>query len=399
MNLIWLLLISCWGSDGQNLILMSPGEQKTISSPSDESITLSKPRIVKVDEYAQHIVIKARKEGEFFLEQKNKTSTIKVLSRNKKTQWEKWIQQVEKIPWLHWNYSHQLDLYGNIHRFEDWKKISTLSKLYNIPYSSYVQVSSDVKKEALKYFKKSHTYFKIKWNEPIEAFIPSFSSPDLFSSFGIQTQKIKWDESPLWLDVQLLVVEDKSNKMKLFKNQSSMNILETPFESLELQLQNFQNKGESQTLFQTQILIENNKTGNFFFGGEVPFHTYQKESLEQNTKWKPYGLSLEIKPKISQNQMIQLNLTANISDIDPTYSTKGSFSTKNHRVQTQVTLKNGQTLLLSGINRKQKGSSSQKPFQFSLPFLISTLTQKGEHREKTKAFIFINAKIQKTVPK
>ena len=396
-HFILAIFISCFmaqSSHGKNLILMFPGEQKILLSPADEKLTLSQPHIVKIEEHENYVVLKARKIGELFLEQKNKTSVIKVLNRNKKSYWEKWIQQVEKIPWLNWNYSTLLNLYGSIYQFKDWKKISSLSQMYQIPYESYITVSSEVKKEAMNYFNQEHSHFKIKWNKPITALIPSFVPSDVFSSFGIRIQKEEQTNSPLRINVQLLVVEDRSNKMKMFKNQSTINIIETPFESLQLQLQSFQNKGESHTLFQTQILIENNKTGKIFFGGEVPFHTYQKETLEKNTQWKPYGLSLEIKPAVSLDQTIQLLLTADISDIDPSYSASDSFATKNHRIHTQITLKNDQTLMLSSLNRNQRGFSRQNPFQFSLPFLVSALAQKGEHKEKTKAFVFLNAKIQ-----
>ncbi len=391
------LFISCFltkSSYGNQLILMYPGEQKILSSPQDEKLTLSQPHIVKIEEYENHIVLKARKKGELFLEQKNKTSVIKVLNINEKSHWEKWIQQVEEIPWLDWSYSNQLNLHGKLYRFKDWEKISMLSQMYRIPYEAYITVSSEVKREALTYFSQKKTHFRMEWSRPITVFIPPFVSSELFSYFGIRIQKEDQKVSPLLIHVHLLAVEDRSNKMKLFQSDSIMNILNTPFESLQLQLQNFQDKGESHTLFQTQILIENNKTGNFFFGGEVPFHNYNKESLERSTHWKPYGLSLEIKPVISLHQNIQILLTANMSDIDPSYSASSSLATKNHRVSTQITLKDGQTLLLSALKRNQKGVSRQNPFQLSLPSLLSALTQKGEHKEKTKAFIFLNAKIK-----
>ena len=393
MRLFVCLLLITSSANGQNLILLSLGERKKILSSQNEKITLSRSRIVKVENYEDFIILKARKEGELFLERKNKTYTIKVVNKNKKLQWNKWIQYVEKIPWLSWKYSDQLNLYGTFYRFKDWKKISELSQKHQISYRSYASVSDQVKKEVLSYFNQHVSDFKIKWNQPITATAPYFVSTNIFSFFGIKTEKSK--ASPLLIDVQLLVVEERLNKTELFQKSSVMSLLSDPFESIKLDLQKFQNKGESHTLLQTQLLIENNKTGKFFFGGEVPSYSYNKETLESRVRWKPYGLSLEIKPSVSTQNNIELLLTASLSDIDPSYSATDTPATKNHRVSTYITLKNGQTLLLSELRRNQKGISKKTPFQFSLPFWVSALVQKGKHKENTKAFVLINAKIKR----
>ena len=393
MRLFVCLLLITSSANGQNLILLSLGERKKILSSQNEKITLSRSRIVKVENYEDFIILKARKEGELFLERKNKTYTIKVVNKNKKLQWNKWIQYVEKIPWLSWKYSDQLNLYGTFYRFKDWKKISELSQKHQISYRSYASVSDQVKKEVLSYFNQHVSDFKIKWNQPITATAPYFVSTNIFSFFGIKTEKSK--ASPLLIDVQLLVVEERLNKTELFQKSSVMSLLSDPFESIKLDLQRFQNKGESHTLLQTQLLIENNKTGKFFFGGEVPSYSYNKETLESRVRWKPYGLSLEIKPSVSTQNNIELLLTASLSDIDPSYSATDTPATKNHRVSTYITLKNGQTLLLSELRRNQKGISKKTPFQFSLPFWVSALVQKGKHKENTKAFVLINAKIKR----
>ena len=394
MNTLFILLffVVTPSAYGKNLILMSLGEQKKIFSPQSESITLSRSRIVKIEDHEDFVILKARKEGELFLERKNKTYVIKVLNKNKKLHWKKWIQHVEDIPWVSWNYSNQLNLHGTFYRFKDWKKISDLSQKYQISYRSYVSASPQVKKEALSYFNQHASYFKIEWNQPVLVKTPSFSSSNIFSFFGIQNKQSK--TFPFLIDIQLIVIEDRSNKLEFFQKNSMMNILNSPLESIKLSLQKFQNRGESKTLFQTHLLIENNKTGKFFFGGEVPSYSYNKETLESRVQWKPYGLSLEIKPSISTQNNIDLLLTASLSDIDPSFSATDTPATKNHRVSTSIALKNGQTLLLSELQRDQTGNSKKTPFQFSLPLWTSSLMQKGEHKEKTKAFILINAQIK-----
>lgn len=397
LSLIVFFLTS--SSSAEQLILMSPGERKQILSPSSEDISLSHGGIVKIHEAENTISLLARKQGTVFLNHGSKTKIIKVLEEHTKSAWLEFINQISKNPWLKWNFSKDtIHILGSLHFFQTWKKLAQIAEKHNIPYEMRAEISPKIQKQAEDFFKQKGESlpFKIYWKAPVTAVSPeNFHSP-LFSSYGILTKKDdKKIFSPSLVEIHLLLTEISSNHAQLFQIKNAISLLPLSIKDIMGRMDHIQNKGEGHVIASTKILVESGKEGSFLIGGEAPVHDYNLEKKSKHIRWKPYGISLKLKPIVYSKKRIQIHFSVEISEIDPSHSSEGSPATKNHRLSSQIHIPNKKTLCLSQLQRSQWGKSNRiHPGFFSKFSLINSfLFNKGSSRETTKAFIFITPQI------
>jgi len=380
--ILFYLLIT---KSSHGLILMEVGEQKKLPSPYGEKITLSQPGLISIQEEGPFILLKARKTGTLFLDQGLHTKWIKILSKNEKIKWKNFLNLIENITWLSWSFSRDLQISGSIYRFEDWQKLAQTSKHSQISYTIHAEISDKVKTDFLN-FVQIKKPFKILWHKPLEVILPSSDHASFFTHYGIQITQDEKQFTPPLIELNLLLTEVVFSHAR-FSN-SSLNLIKDPLHMIQSQFHHYKNKGTGQILTSSRLITENKKTARFFLGGEVPIPQYHIESQTINTKFKPYGLSLSFTPQVLAHKNIYLQLETEISEIDN--SSKGL---KNHRIHSEVTIPEGQSLLLSDFQRTSSGKNQEQPFSLSFPVLGSILKQKESNKEKTKALIFITPRI------
>ncbi|MDE0151643.1 MAG: hypothetical protein OXK80_03990 [Bdellovibrionales bacterium] len=382
MLILFYLLIP---KSSHGLILMELGEQKKLSSPYGEKITISKPGLISIQEEGPFILLKARKTGTLFLDQGLQTKWIKILSKNGKIKWKNFLNLIESIPWLKWSFSKdQIQISGSIYRFEDWQKIAQSSKQNQIPYTLHADISNKVKKDFLKFFKKQKP-FQILWHKPLQLIMPSHNNSSVFSHYGMQIISDEKSPPPL-IELNLLFTEVISNNTR-FSN-SALSLIKDPLHVIQSQFHHYKNKGTGRILTSSRLITENKKSARFFMGGEMPISQYHTESQMINTSFKPYGLSLSFTPQVLSQSHIYLQLETEISEIDN--SSKGF---KNHRIHSEITIPEGQSLLLSDFQRTSFGKNQEQPLSLSIPILGSIFKQTGQSKEKSKALIFITPRI------
>lgn len=379
---LFLVLFLLIPKSSQSLILMEVGEQKKLPSPYGEKITLSQPGLISIQEEDRFILLKARKTGVLFLDQGLKTTPIKILSKNDKIKWEKFLLLIENLPWLDWSFSKNLQISGSLYRFQDWQKIAQTSKQNQIPYTLHTGISQKVKKDFLKSIQHQKP-FKILWHSPLQVILPSRQTNNLWTHYGFQVIQNEKIFSPPLIELKLLLTEITSSQNR-FSN-IELGLIKDPLESIQSQFYHYKNKGTGRVLTSSRLITENKKTGKFFLGGEIPIPQYHTESKTINTRFKPYGLSLSFTPEVQAHKKIHLQFEAEISEID--HSSKGS--TKNHNIQSEITIPEGESLLLSDFQRKSFGQT--RPFSFSIPLFGSFFKQKN--KEKSKVLIFITPRI------
>ena len=366
---------------------MELGEQKKLSSPYGEKITLSKSGLISIQEEGPFILLKARKTGTLFLDQGLHTKWIKILSKNEKIKWKNFLNVIENIPWLNWSFSEDhIQISGSIYRFEDWQKIAQTSKQNQIPYTLHADISNNVKKDFFNFF-KTQKPFQILWNNPPKVIVPSNNHTSVFTHYGIHVIQDDKKFNPPLIELNLLLTEVISNHTR-FSN-SALSLIKDPLHMIQSQFHRYKNKGTGRILTSSRLITENKKTARFFLGGEVPIPQYHIESQTINTNFKPYGLSLSFTPQVRANKNIHLQLETEISEID----NPSKASTKNHRIHSEITIPEGQSLLLSDFQRISSGKNQEQPLSLFLPLLGSIFKQKEFNKEQSKALIFITPKI------
>jgi len=163
---------------------------------------------------------------------------------------------------------------------------------------------------------------------------------------------------------------------------------------LELELSAMQAEGKGEVISSPRVITSNQATAIIEQGTEIP---YQEASSSGATSvsFKKAVLSLEVTPQITPDDKIIMDLKVNKDQpvFDPRF-TVPSIDTK--KVETQVLVENGETVVLGGVYEQTKSNSSSRvPFFGDLPyvgFLFKTTTNVDNKQE---LLIFVTPKIIK----
>jgi len=155
---------------------------------------------------------------------------------------------------------------------------------------------------------------------------------------------------------------------------------------------------DATVLGEPSITIDNNETGKLFVGQQVPTpdnnQTSSVGTQSYNIKYKDIGVVLEVSPHINSTGDVQLKIHVESSSVVPGEKVlQGDvFDTRNFR--TEVTAKDGQTLILGGIIQKQVSDTLRKtPLLGSIPGLGWAFKKKDKDTREVELMVFLCPKI------
>jgi type II secretion system protein D len=150
-----------------------------------------------------------------------------------------------------------------------------------------------------------------------------------------------------------------------------------------------------------QLNVRDNETGKLFVGQQVPVpnNTQFSSVGSQNTtiSYKDVGVVLEVTPHINIDGDVELKIHAESSTVVPGQTVLGGavFDTRNFR--TDLTAKNGQTLVVGGIIQKQASNTSRKtPGLGSIPILKWLVNSKDNTTHEVELMVFLRPKVIRT---
>ncbi len=158
---------------------------------------------------------------------------------------------------------------------------------------------------------------------------------------------------------------------------------------------------DATVLAEPQLNIRDNETGKLFVGQQVPVpDTTQVSSVgSQNTsiKYKDVGVVLEVTPHINSAGDVELKIHAESSTVVTGQTVLGGavFDTRNFR--TDLTAKNGQTLIVGGIIQKQVSDTLRKtPILGSIPGLKWAFNKKDKSSHEVELMVFLRPRVIRT---
>jgi type II secretion system protein D len=171
--------------------------------------------------------------------------------------------------------------------------------------------------------------------------------------------------------------------------------------SMDFLVQFLRKTTDANVLAEPQLNIRDNETGKLFVGQQVPVpDTTQISSVgSQNTtiKYKDVGVVLEVTPHINISGDVELKIHAESSTVVPGQTVLGGavFDTRNFR--TDLTAKNGQTLVVGGIIQKQASNIMRKtPGLGSIPGLKWLFNNKDNSTHEVELIVFLRPKVIRT---
>jgi len=128
----------------------------------------------------------------------------------------------------------------------------------------------------------------------------------------------------------------------------------------------------------------------------IPQNTQISSVGSQNTAitYKDVGVVLEVTPHINNSGDVQLKIHAESSTVAAGQTVLGGavFDTRNFR--TDVTAKNGQTLVLGGIIQKQISDIDRKtPILGDIPLVGWAFKKKDKSNQMVELMVFLRTKV------
>ncbi|MBX3354721.1 MAG: hypothetical protein KF724_03370 [Phycisphaeraceae bacterium] len=126
-----------------------------------------------------------------------------------------------------------------------------------------------------------------------------------------------------------------------------------------------------------RIYTSDNKEAKFFDGQDVPF---QSQATTQGTaggttasfEQIPVGIGLNVRPRITKERNVYMDIEVLLSNQNPTspQGVGGNPVIDRRQTNTKITVKNGQTIVISGIRKEQRNFQKTKvPFLGDIPGL------------------------------
>jgi general secretion pathway protein D len=159
---------------------------------------------------------------------------------------------------------------------------------------------------------------------------------------------------------------------------------------------------DATVLGEPQLNINDNETGRLFVGQQVPVLTAQNApalgGLTQSFIYKDVGVILEVKPHINSSGEVHLSIHAESSTVVPGSGTVPGTSVFNTRnFQTDLTAKNGETLVLGGILQRQISDTLRKtPYLGSIPGLGWVFKKKDKEANTVELIVFLRPRVVHT---
>jgi len=173
--------------------------------------------------------------------------------------------------------------------------------------------------------------------------------------------------------------------------------------SLGAQLDLLKQNGAAQILSKPSVLSTNNKESSIYVGRTQSILTQSQQSTQgssnvlNNYSREDIGITLKVKPRLSSNNKVSLEIETTIEDILPGSGTSADRPTTTKRsVKTNAIVNHAETIILGGLIKSADGKSITKiPILGDIPIIGRLFTSKGNSGSKVNVVIYITPYIIK----
>ena len=165
-------------------------------------------------------------------------------------------------------------------------------------------------------------------------------------------------------------------------------------------------EGAFRELAEPNLIAMDGSQANFLAGGEFPVPVLQSGGtggqMGITIVWKEYGIRLNFKPTIIDEDHIRLDLEPEVSTIDFSNGVKfNGFvipALRTRRAKTGVELRDGQSFALAGLlDNSEIKSLSRIPIVSDIPVIGNLFKSKSFEKKETELMFFVTAQMVKPV--
>ncbi len=160
-----------------------------------------------------------------------------------------------------------------------------------------------------------------------------------------------------------------------------------------------QTNGDANILSTPNLLTLDNEEAKIVIGQNVPFVTGQYTANNsascavnpfQTIERKDVGLTLRVKPQISENGTVKMQIFQEVSSIDSKSSSTAGLITNKRSIESSVLVEDGSIVVLGGLLQDDTSSSQEKVPGFGdIPILGNLFKAETRSRKKTNLMVFL----------
>lgn len=160
---------------------------------------------------------------------------------------------------------------------------------------------------------------------------------------------------------------------------------------LELELSALVSEGRAEVIARPKVITADKQRATISSGVEIPYQE-ASSSGATSTAFKSATLSLDVRPQITPDDRIIMDLHVKQDTVGAVFNGVPSINTNS--IQTQVLVRNGETIVLGGIFTTQVTQSTTKtPFFGDLPYVGRFFRRTTESDDKQELLIFITPRL------
>ncbi len=176
---------------------------------------------------------------------------------------------------------------------------------------------------------------------------------------------------------------------------NSLTVLSAINAGLGAQLNLLAQEGRTTVLAEPQLSARNGAKASFLAGGEFPYTVSSVNG--QTVIFKPYGVRLEIQPKVDPSGVIRALIETEFSQIDPSVSTPSGPALLSRKTTTEFNVRSGETIVLSGLIQRENSTSIDKvPLLGDIPVLGALFRSKRFQNKETELVVFVTPTVVDT---
>jgi protein transport protein HofQ len=167
---------------------------------------------------------------------------------------------------------------------------------------------------------------------------------------------------------------------------------------LDLELSALEQENEVEIIASPRLLTAHQQTASIKQGTEIPYEVSSGASGATSVEFKEAVLGMEVTPKILPNGRItlQLQISQNVPGRSIKQGTGEALAIDKQEIKTQVTVKNGETIVLGGIFQQQNTKGADKvPGVADVPGLGALFKHSNKQHKRRELVIFITPTLVK----
>ncbi|MFK7888008.1 MAG: type II and III secretion system protein family protein [Gammaproteobacteria bacterium] len=280
----------------------------------------------------------------------------------------------------------QIIIEGQVLTASDYARVEAIAKLHSaVNFTSPVGLNV----EAMIYFdvkvveirKQSLTRLGIDWGDfidgPTYSYMGDYSTNNLFRGTNF----------PLAADGSRIANQALGGAVPL--DTGGGNVFLGVSTSLTSTLNILANSGEARFLAEPKLVCRSGGTADFLAGGEVPIPVTNPDGSIA-VQFKEFGIGLTLEPVSDPSGYISSRVGVEVSDIDPSIQVLGIPGFITRRTNTEMNVRNGDTMVLSGLLSSDRGKDVNKlPGLSKVPILGELFKSREFRDDETELVVFV----------